>query len=142
VSDIYGFAWSRGKGEIDQGQYDDWPACFYAVGSSLAIRRDVPGSKVMHKSGITRMKITDIQYLFNRKRLRMILKNYSLRSLISIVPRYLALQVGLVIWVISRLRGDEIRTILAAWLWNARHLRDAIQYRCLIQARKEWTTAT
>jgi GT2 family glycosyltransferase len=170
VSDIYGFAWSRGRGEIDQGQYDDSPACFYAVGSSLAIRRDVfesvggfdkelfmyledvdlswrlrllglrvlyvPGSKVMHKSGITRMKTTDIQYLFNRNRLRMILKNYSLGSLISIVPRYLLLQVGLVIWVISRLRGDELRTILAAWLWNARHLRDTIQYRRLVQARR------
>ena len=41
VSDIYGFAWSRGRGGIDQGQYDDSPGCFYAVGSSLAIRRDV-----------------------------------------------------------------------------------------------------
>jgi len=171
VSDIYGFAWSRGRGEIDHGQYDDCPKCFYAVGSSLAIRRDVfdavgrfdkeffmyledvdlswrlrllglrvlyaPGSKVMHMSGITRMKATDIQYLFNRNRLRMVLKNYSLRGLISVVPRYLVLQVGLVIWVISRLRGDELRAILAAWLWNARHLRDTIQYRRLIQARRK-----
>ena len=91
---------------------------------------------MLHKSGIIRMKTTDIQYLFNRNRLRMILKNYSLGSLISIVPRYLVLQIGLVIWVISRLRGDEVRTILAAWIWNARHLRDAIQYRRLIQARR------
>jgi hypothetical protein len=171
VSDIYGFAWSRGKGEIDQGQYDHSPECFYAVGSSLAIRRDafesvggfdnelfmyledvdlswrlrllglrvlyLPRSKVIHKSGITRMKTTDIQYLFNRNRLRMILKNYSLGSLISILPRYMVLQIGLGIWVISRLRGDEIRTILAAWLWNARHLRDTIRCRRLIQARRK-----
>lgn len=171
VSDIYGFAWSRGKGEIGRSQYDDSRECFYAVGSSLAIRRDVfesaggfdkelfmyledvdlswrlrllglrvlyvPGSKVIHKSGITRMKTTDIQYLFNRNRLRMILKNYSLGSLISILPRYMVLQIGLVTWVISRLRGDEIRTILAAWLWNARHLRDTIRCRRLIQARRK-----
>jgi len=96
----------------------------------------VPGSKVIHKSGITRMKATDIQYLFNRNRLRMVLKNYSLGGLISVVPRYLVLQVGLVIWVISRLRGDELRAILAAWLWNARHLRDTIRYRGLMQARR------
>jgi len=168
VSDIYGFAWSRGKGEDDRRQYDCSPQCFYAVGSSLAIRKDVfewvggfdkelfmyledvdvswrlrllgfrvlcvPGSTVMHKSGITRMKTTDIQYLFNRNRLRMILKNYSLRSLLSILPRYLVLQVGLVIWVILRLRGDELRTILAAWLWNARHLRDTVRCRRVIQA--------
>ena len=171
VSDIYGFAWSRGKGEIDRSQYDDSRECFYAVGSSLAIRRDVletvggfdnelfmyledvdlswrlrllglrvlyvTGSKVMHKSGITRMKTTDIQYLFNRNRLRMILKNYSLGSLISILPRYMVLQIGLVIWVISRVRGDEVLTILAAWLWNARHLRDTIRCRRLIQARRK-----
>jgi hypothetical protein len=67
----------------------------------------------------------------------MILKNYSLGSLISILPRYMVLQIGLVIWVISRLRGDEIRTILAAWLWNARHLRDTIRCRRLIQARRK-----
>jgi hypothetical protein len=67
----------------------------------------------------------------------MILKNYSLGSLISILPRYMVLQIGLVTWVISRLRGDEIRTILAAWLWNARHLRDTIRCRRLIQARRK-----
>lgn len=57
--------------------------------------------------------------------------------MISIVPRYLVLQIGLVIWVVSRVRGDEVRTILAPWLWNARHLRDTIQIRPLIQARRK-----
>ena len=170
VSDIYGFAWSRGNGEIDLGQYNDSPPCFYAVGSSLAVRRDAfetvggfdkdlfmyledvdlswrfrllgfnircaSGSKVLHRSGIARMKTTDIQYLFNRNRLRMILKNYSLRSLLSIMPRYVVLQIGLVIWIMSRLRGDELRTILAAWLWNAKHLRDTVQTRRIVQARR------
>jgi len=170
VSDIYGFAWSRGNGEIDRGQYDNSPSCFYAVGSSLAVRRDVfeavggfdkelfmyledvdlswrlrllgfdircaSPSKVLHRSGISRMKATGIQYLFNRNRLRMILKNYSLRSLTGILPRYLALQVGLVIWVMARLRGDELRTILAAWLWNARHLRDTLRTRGAVQTRR------
>jgi len=172
-SDVYGFAWSRGKGEIDRGQYDNSRSCFYAVGSSLAIRRDVfeavggfdkeffmyledvdlswrlrllrldirfaADSLVSHRSGIGRMKTTDIQYLFNRNRLRMILKNYSLGSLISIVPRYIALQVGLLLWVVARLRGDELRTILAAWLWNAKHLRDTIRSRRAIQARRRVT---
>jgi GT2 family glycosyltransferase len=170
VSDIYGFAWSRGNGEIDRGQYDNSPSCFYAVGSSLAIRKDVfeavggfdkelfmyledvdlswrlrllgfnircvSGSKVLHRSGISRMNAADIQYLFNRNRLRMILKNYSLRSLLGILPRYLVLQVGLVIWVIARHRGDELRTILAAWLWNVRHLRDTLRTRRAVQARR------
>jgi hypothetical protein len=170
ISDIYGFAWSRGNGEIDRGQYDDSPSCFYAVGSSLAIRKDVfaavggfdkelfmyledvdlswrlrllgfnircaSGSKVIHRSGISGMKATDIEYLFNRNRLRIILKNYSLRSLLGILPRYLVLQAGLVIWVIVRLQGDELRTILAAWLWNARHLRDTLRTRRAVQARR------
>jgi hypothetical protein len=61
-------------------------------------------------------------------------KNYSLRSLLGILPRYLVTQAGLVIWVISRLRGDELRTILAAWLWNARHLRDTVRTRKVVQA--------
>ena len=170
ASDIYGFAWSRGNGEIDRGQYDNSPSCFYAVGSSLAVRKDVfeavggfdkelfmyledvdlswrlrllgfnircvSGSKVIHRSGISRMKTSDIQYLFNRNRLRMILKNYSLRSLLGILPRYLVLQVGLVTWVIARHRGDELRTILAAWLWNARHLRDTVRTRRAVQGRR------
>jgi GT2 family glycosyltransferase len=170
VSDIYGFAWSRGNGEIDRGQYDSSPSCFYAVGSSLAVRKDifqavggfdkelfmyledidlswrlrrlgldircVSGSKVLHRSGISRMRTSDIQYLFNRNRLRMILKNYSLRSLLGILPRYIVLQVGLVIWVMARLRGDELRTILAAWLWNARHLRDTVRTRRDVQTRR------
>ena len=175
VSDIYGFAWNRGKGEIDRGQYDD-SRCFYAVGSSLAIRRDafeavggfdkdlfmyledvdlswrlrlqglnilcVSKSRVVHMSGIKRLRRTDIQYLFNRNRLRMILKNYSPRGLLSVVPRYLVLQIGLVIWVMTRLRGDELRAILAAWLWNARHLRDAIRCRGLVQARRKVDDST
>lgn len=170
VSDIYGFAWSRGKGEADRGQYDDSTLCFYAVGSSLAIRREVfdaaggfdgelfmyledldlswrlrllgfnilcvPRSRILHRSGISRMKATDIQYLFNRNRLRTILKNYSLSSLLSILPRYLVLQIGLVVWVMARLKGDELRAILAAWLWNAKMLRDTIQHRRVIQARR------
>jgi GT2 family glycosyltransferase len=170
VSDIYGFAWSRGNGEIDRGQYDDSPSCFYAVGSSLAVRKGVfeavggfdkelfmyledldlswrlrllgfnircaSGSRVIHRSGISRMKSTDIQYLFNRNRLRMILKNYSLRSLLGILPRSLVLQAGLVIWVMVRLRGDELRPILAAWLWNARRLRDTLRTRRAVQAHR------
>ena len=170
VSDIYGFAWSRGHGEIDRGQYDNSPSCFYAVGSSLAVRKDafeaaggfdkelfmyledvdlswrlrllgfnirwVSGSKVLHRSGISRMNAIDIQYLFNRNRLRVILKNYSLRSLLGILPRYLVLQVGLVVWVMARLRGDELRTILAAWLWNAKHLRETVRTRRAVQARR------
>jgi len=170
VSDIYGFAWNKGKGEVDVGQYDSFRDCFYAVGSSLAVRRDVfeavggfdkelfmyvedvdlswrirllgfnviyvPKSRIVHRSGITRMKTSDIQYLFNRNRLRMILKNYSVRTLVSILPRYLVLQMGLLIWVISRLRGDELRTVLAAWLWNARHLRDTMRSRRVVQAKR------
>ena len=170
ASDIYGFAWSRGSGETDRDKYDNSPTCFYAVGSSLAIRKDVfeavggfdkeffmyledvdiswrlrllgfnvrcvPGSKVLHRSGIRRMKATDIQYLFNRNRLRMILKNYSLRSLLGILPCYLVLQLGLVVWVMARLRGEELRTILAAWLWNAKHLRDTMRTRLTVQASR------
>lgn len=170
VSDVYGFAWNRGKGEVDRGQYDDLGECFYAVGSSLAVRRDVfeatggfdkelfmyiedvdlswrirllgfdivyvGTSKVQHRSGIGRMRTADIQYLFNRNRLRMILKNYSLASLLDIVPRYLVLQIGLVAWVTARLQGDELRPILAAWLWNLRHLRDTIRCRSVIQAHR------
>ena len=170
IADIYGFAWNKGKGELDKGQHNTPEACFYAVGSSLAIRRDAfenaggfdeaffmyledvdlswrmrllgyrvlfaPRSRVVHRSGITRMKTSDIQYLFNRNRLRMILKNYSFSTLVSIIPRYIVLQIGLVAWVMTRLRGDELHTILAAWLWNAKHLRETIGLRRGTQAHR------
>jgi hypothetical protein len=40
---------------------------------------------------------SDIQYLFNRNRLRLLRKNYGAAKLFRILPTYVMLQVGLIL---------------------------------------------
>lgn len=69
---------------------------------------------------------SDIQYLFNRNRLRLILKNYSHLKLIRVLPTYIALQIGLILWIVGRRQVSELRAVLAAWFWNLRNLPSTI----------------
>lgn len=41
ICDRFAFGWNRGIEERDLHQYDAWDSSFYAVGSCLAIRRDI-----------------------------------------------------------------------------------------------------
>jgi GT2 family glycosyltransferase len=88
-------------------------------------------SIALHKwmASTSRLSSSDIQYLYNRNRLRIILKNYGASSLFRILPIYLTLQLGLLGWVLARKRGSELRAILAAWLWNFRNLAGTIRAR-------------
>jgi len=92
-------------------------------------------SVVFHKWMASTSKLTpsDIQYLFNRNRLRLILKNYGNTKLLEIVPMYLSLQIGLLLWIMTRRQGLELRAVLAAWLWNLRNLSHTIRARLRAQ---------
>ena len=96
----------------------------------------VPESVVLHKymASTSELHPSDIQYLFNRNRPRLILKNYSSKSLARIIPIYTVLQLGLMIWVLMRRRSWELRALLAAWLWNLRNLSGSIIARLQVQA--------
>ena len=92
-------------------------------------------SVVFHKwmTSTSKLAPSDIQYLFNRNRLRLILKNYSYTMLLGIVPVYLSLQLGLLLWIMARRKGSELRAVLAAWLWNLRKLPHTIRARQRVQ---------
>lgn len=96
----------------------------------------VPSSVVLHKwmTSTSKLRSSDIQYLFGRNRLRLILKNYSPSRLVRILTIYLVLQLGLIGWVLARKRGLELRAVLAALLWNVRNLSDTFKARKRVQA--------
>jgi GT2 family glycosyltransferase len=89
----------------------------------------VSDSRVLHDwmGSTSQLAPSDIQYLFNRNRLRVILKNYGGVKLIHILPIYLALQLGLILWILRRQQALELRAVLAAWLWNLRNLPSTIR---------------
>jgi GT2 family glycosyltransferase len=92
-------------------------------------------SVVRHEwmASTSRMAAPDIQYLFSRNRLRLILKNYGGLKLVRVLPTYFALQIGLLLWITSRRRGLELRAVLAGWLWNFQNLPDTIRARMRAQ---------
>jgi hypothetical protein len=78
----------------------------------------------------------DIQYLFNRNRLRLILKNYGGATLLRILSAYFVLQLGLILWIVRRRQGLELRAALAAFLWNLRNLPNNIEARERAQIKR------
>jgi len=72
---------------------------------------------------------TDIQYLFNRNRLRLILKNYGGATLLRVLMAYVVLQLGLILWIVRRRQVLELRAVIAALLWNLRNLPNNLKAR-------------
>jgi len=71
--------------------------------------------------------------LWERNRVRTLLKNYELRTLITVLPTLLTLKILHVIYAL--MYGDirEVAGLAVAYLWNARHFRDTLQARYKIQ---------
>ncbi len=99
----------------------------------------VPNSVVLHEwmASTSELNSFDIQYLFNRNRLRLILKNYSYPKLVHIFAVYLGLQLGLVLWIVSRKESQELRAVVAAWRWNLRNLSNTMKARQRTQASRK-----
>jgi GT2 family glycosyltransferase len=95
-----------------------------------------PKAVVLHEwmASTRRLSSSDIQYLHNRNRLRLILKNYGAATLLRVLPVWLMLQLALLTWILSRRQGLELRAVLAGWLWNIRKLPDTIRARLFVQS--------
>lgn len=74
------------------------------------------------------------RYYAERASLASILKNYSLLTLLWILPLYLALGVGRMLLFLVERRFAEATQILTAWGWNVAHLPGTIRRRVRSQA--------
>jgi GT2 family glycosyltransferase len=103
------------------------------AGYGLAL---VTKSTILHEwmKSTGRLSPSDIQYLHNRNRLRLILKNYSMMSLLLVLPIWAVLQLALLGWIIFRRQSLELRTVLAGWLWNTRNLSGTMRARASVQS--------
>lgn len=72
-------------------------------------------------------------YLLERHWLSTVLKNYSLKILIQLMPKYLALKALKAIWLIARAESREKLTVLKSILWNLTNLRKTWKKRVRIQ---------
>ncbi len=78
-------------------------------------------------------------YLLERHWLSTVLKNYSLKTLIQLMPQYLALKALKAIWLIARAKSREKLTVLKAILWNLSNLRESWKKRIQIQMSRTAT---
>lgn len=75
--------------------------------------------------------------LLERHWLSTILKNYGLRTLIHLMPKYLALKALKTIWLVSHGKPHEKLAVLKSILWNLYNLRDTWKKRVEIQISRK-----
>jgi len=78
-------------------------------------------------------------YLLERHWLSTVLKNYSLKTLIQMMPKYLALKTLKAIWLIAHAELREKLTVLSGILWNLSNLRESWKKRVHIQMSRTAT---
>jgi len=78
-------------------------------------------------------------YSLERHWFSTVLKNYSLKTLIQLMPKYLALKALKAIWLIARAESREKLTVFKAILWNLSNLRESWKKRIQIQMSRTAT---
>jgi GT2 family glycosyltransferase len=171
--DYYGFAFNRGIGEVDQGQYDR--PCYVAYGclGAAIVRKSIfdeigyldqaymiyhedvdfswrlilrghkiaynPKSIVFHHHMGTMMATgrARIIGLWERNRFRTLLKNYQIKTLVTILPTLAILKILHIGYAVAVNRdAKEVRAVLSAYIWNLRYLKDTIRERRIIQVSR------
>lgn len=93
----------------------------------------VPSSVIFHKwQGSHEKQI----YYDERNRLVTLLKNYSLRSLVIIMPRYFAIQLLKTFWIMKNWGTLNALVILKALFWNLLNLSQTWKKRIVIQRKR------
>jgi len=75
--------------------------------------------------------------LLERHWLSTILKNYSLKTLIKIMPKYLALKTLKTMWLITHAKSTEKLAVIDAILWNLFNLRGTWRKRTQVQTSRK-----
>lgn len=96
-----------------------------------------PKSFLYHKIGQILGSISPFkQFLAERNKLRTLLKNYELKTLIKILPIYIGKRIGMILLLMSRFDTKAIIFIyiyIKALFWNIFHFRSLITDRKFIQ---------
>lgn len=170
VCDYYGFAYNRGVGEVDRGQYDQASYVAYGCLGAALVRRAVfdeigyldqtyifyhedvdfswrlilrgykirynPNSIVYHHhmgSTLAMGRSTIIGW-WERNRFRTLLKNYRIRTLVTIFPTLAILKMLHLGYAVAINRdAREVRAVLSAYVWNLIHIKDTIRERRRVQ---------
>jgi len=171
VCDFYGFAFNRGIGEVDAGQYDQSRYVAYGCLGAALVKRTVfnvvgyfdetyvlyhedvdfswrlilrgykirynPGSVVYHYhmgTVLARGRATVIG-MWERNRFRTLLKNYRIKTLVTILPTLAILKILHIGYAVAVNRdAKEVRAVLSAYIWNMRQIKITIRERRRAQA--------
>lgn len=93
----------------------------------------VPQSVVYHEWQASR-NFVPIVYLLERNWLCTILKNYSLKNLISVLPRYLMIKSLKFLWLFLRRKRNEMLAVPKAFIWNLFNLKESLKRRKEVQS--------
>lgn len=97
----------------------------------------VPSMRAYHEWMATTSKhqtpLKQYHYLLERNRLQTLLKNYSIRTLLSIIPWYLLIKIIHFAWLVAHRRLDETRALLRAFTWIRCNLKEILRKRYLVQ---------
>lgn len=166
VCDLYGFAYNRGIGQTDHGQYDQPIDVAYGCLGAALVRRSVfdeigyldesyiryhedldfswrlilkgykvrynPKSVVYHHhmgTNIASGRSTIIGW-WERNRFKTLLKNYRIKTLVTILPTIAILKMLHILYATSINRdAREVRAVISAYVWNIIYLKDTLRER-------------
>jgi len=79
-----------------------------------------------------------LQALERRHELRAVLKNYSTKSLIRVLPQALLLAIGEVIVALAGRDMDRAKAVAGAWSWNLSHRKELRSLRSQVRAHRRF----
>ncbi len=119
--------------------YEDVDVCWRAWISGYDVIY-APNSFIYHKVGRAIKNNRFKQYLAEKNKLRTILKNYEIKTIIRILPGYFLERFSKIydaIYYKSRISSILFRIYLKAIIWNIIHIKSLIKYRKIIQSNRK-----
>ncbi len=115
--------------------YEDIDLCWRVklIGYEIAVN---PSAISYHKGSVTVKSVFDrrgIRFLAEKNILRTLIKNYSILKLIRILPQYIAILFGEMVFYLTIRRVDMALALVRAFIWNIVHLKNALSLRARIQ---------
>ncbi len=115
--------------------YEDVDLCWRVklTGYKIAVN---PSAISYHKGSATVRSIFDrggIRFLAEKNILRTLLKNYSTSTLIRILPQYIAILSGEMVFYLAIRRVDMALALVKSVIWNITHIKSALYLRVRIQ---------
>lgn len=101
----------------------------------------VPSMRASHEWMMTTSRHTNplsqYHYLLERNRLQTLLKNYSLRTLLSIIPWYVLIKMAHLAWLVVHGRVIDVKALLRAFVWVGHNLKEVLGKRQSVQSLRK-----